>query len=257
MKTRRILGITLALAMSLPTSAFAAHTHNWYDDIHRSVDGVNAYYCECGARRYEDVASIRDYVITLDANGGGVDTQTLITKDGRIKLPIPFQSSDYQFEGWYTEKDGGIEVTPDYVYEDDTTLYAHWSIVGTRTLFFASDGGSDMRIVTQPYGTVLNVEGYIPVKSGYVFDGWYSDPRTKEQKVTEVSFNEDTVLYAKWHSDGSAPMLMSEQSVLSAQTSVIYTITTPEGAEIDVPVTARWLELHKRLQYLMQKYHAE
>ena len=39
---------------------------------------------------------------------------------------------------------------------------------------------------------------YIPEKQGYIFKGWYSDPRKKENQMTEFTLNEDGVVYARW-----------------------------------------------------------
>ena len=199
----------LALA-AMPSMTAAAQTgpvHDWADDIEGSTETANAYVCvQCGAERYEDISSIREYVVTLDANGGGVETERLETRRRKIrKLPIPYHSSDYQWEGWYTEPEGGEPVTEKWVYDHDTTLYAHWSIIGTRTLVFAVDGGSYIWPITRPYGTTLSLDGYVPAKEGYIFKGWYADPRTKQERVASFTFLESDVVYAKWEATAHAP----------------------------------------------------
>lgn len=44
-------------------------------------------------------------------------------------LPTPSRSG-YTFDGWYTERTGGVKVTEETTFHQDTTLYAHW-IFGT------------------------------------------------------------------------------------------------------------------------------
>ncbi len=53
----------------------------------------------------------QESTITLNANGGyigsgymGTKTEIeLKTEKGKIKLPLPYRTSDYDFIGWYTE----------------------------------------------------------------------------------------------------------------------------------------------------------
>ena len=71
-------------------------------------------------------------------------------------------------------------------------------IVGNVTLTFASDGGSFIRPITKRYGESISLESYIPTKYGYIFKGWFSDPRTKQNQVTTFKFTKPDVLYAKW-----------------------------------------------------------
>lgn len=92
-------------------------------------------------------------------------------------------------------------VDENYIYEEDTIIYAQWTVQGTRILTFASDGGSYMRPITKTYGETIDLTPYIPKKQGYTFKGWYTDPRTKQNQVTSFTFYENGVLYAKWEID--------------------------------------------------------
>ena len=194
--------VITGLLMQSTVLAAGAHRHNWLDDVKHSDQTTNRYYCECGATKEERVEDVRDYIVTFDANGGGVETETMETNHKKIRrLPIPYHDSNYQWEGWFTEPDGGELLDDTFVYENDTTLYAHWTPIGSYTLTFASDGGSFIRPISGIYGTTTDIQGYVPQKEGYLFDGWYSDPRTKVNRVTEYTFNENGVVYAKWIAD--------------------------------------------------------
>lgn len=201
---RKVLLATIALAITMQSTvmAEATHKHVWVDDIINSDETTNRYTCECGAAKDEKICDIRDYIITFDANGGYVAEPEKETYKGRIKwLPIPEHTSDYQWEGWYTKPEGGELVDETWVYEEDTTLYAQWTVKGTRKLTFACDGGTYIRPITRKVGETVSLAGYVPEKQGYIFKGWYEDPRTKENEVTEYTFNENGVLYAKWEAD--------------------------------------------------------
>lgn len=201
---RKVL-IAAAMVTLVTQSAMAAeatHKHIWTDDVKNSNDVINRYVCRCGATKDEVIAEIRNPVVTFDANGGYVSVTEKETYKGKIRrLPIPKHSSDYQWEGWYTEPIGGVLVDEKSVYEQDTTIYAHWTLKGTRTLTFACDGGTYIRPITKTVGTSISLNEYVPEKQGYIFKGWFTDPRTKENCVTDFTFSENDVLYAKWEAD--------------------------------------------------------
>ncbi len=146
----------------------------------------------------------QESTITLNANGGyigsgymGTKTEIeLETEKGRIKLPLPYRTSDYDFIGWYTED--GEKVTSKTEYYEDTTLNAKWNIIGQRTLTFATDGGTDILPLTTKYGNKVSLENVIPIKEGFAFKGWYTDPRTKQNRVTEITMTENLTVYALW-----------------------------------------------------------
>ena len=77
---------------------------------------------------------------------------------------------------------------------------------GNVTLQFASDGGSFIRPITKRYGERINLESYVPIKYGYTFKGWFTDPRTKQNQVTTFKFTKPDVLYAKWEPNPQEPV---------------------------------------------------
>ena len=79
-------------------------------------------------------------------------------------------------------------------------------IVGNVTLQFASDGGSFIRPITKRYGESISLESYVPTKYGYTFKGWFTDPRTKQNRVTTFKFTKPDVLYAKWEKNPEEPI---------------------------------------------------
>ncbi len=85
------------------------------------------------------------YEITLDANGGSVDTDTLTTdEDGKIVgLTDPTRNSVYKFKGWYTALDGGTKVTSSTTVTSDMTLYAIWEKVESEENEVIDDTAKD------------------------------------------------------------------------------------------------------------------
>lgn len=78
-------------------------------------------------------------LVALSANGGKIDTANgqVNTKNYTATygskynfLPTPTRTGGYNFDGWYTEKTGGTEITSDTTVTatKDHILYAHWSL---------------------------------------------------------------------------------------------------------------------------------
>lgn len=76
---------------------------------------------------WEDIP-VTTYTVTFDANGGSVTPAGAETgEDGKPEsLPTPTREG-YTFDGWFTAADGGEKVTTDTVFEQNTTIYAHWT----------------------------------------------------------------------------------------------------------------------------------
>ena len=157
------------------------------------------------------------YTITLDANGGTVETSTLTTNnEGKLSdLPNPNHSNNkYTFQYWTLN---GTEVTEDTVFTGDATIVAQWSYSGgggggggsvttKYTLTFDTNGGSAIAKVTKEKGTTVDLGQYVPTREGYTFAGWYSD-EALTQKVTSVKLNANTTVYAKWTENAVTPTL--------------------------------------------------
>lgn len=78
-------------------------------------------------------------VTPVRPNGGSVETTTVNTIDGKVTtLPTPTRTG-YTFDGWFTEKEGGEPVDENTVFDDNTTIYAHWT-VATYTITFHVTG---------------------------------------------------------------------------------------------------------------------
>lgn len=118
-----------------PTTDKAAH--NYGDDNICDI---------CG---YERTVTPATYIITLDANGGTVETTTLTTnEEGKLAtLPTPTRSS-YTFNGWFTEATGGTQITSDTVFTANSTIYAHWTSNGGGG--GGGGGGSTTYTITAP-----------------------------------------------------------------------------------------------------------
>ncbi len=162
------------------------------------------------------------YTVWFDANGGAVApaSKTVIyCTDGYEfdlytygDLPTPTRYG-YTFKGWYTEKEGGSQITSDSNVRTakDHTLYAHWSPVS----YFISLNPNGGILIRGTSGFNLGVEqGYLvtygspygempsPWWEGYSFTGWYTEKEggSRVTADTTVTSAESHTLYAHWKS---------------------------------------------------------
>jgi uncharacterized repeat protein (TIGR02543 family) len=98
----------------------------------------NTYGSEARHAGTVDVSSIYGiknqlYNITLDTNYGAATTGAITGTDGKLAtLPTPTRN-DYSFNGWFTAATGGTQITPSYVFDRDTVIYAQWTYIGGST----------------------------------------------------------------------------------------------------------------------------
>ena len=74
-----------------------------------------------------EVSKVKKFTVTFNANNGTVsETSKSIKPNKSIGiLPTP-ERTGYEFDGWYTEVNGGIKIDPTTVIVSDITYYAHW-----------------------------------------------------------------------------------------------------------------------------------
>ena len=144
-----------------------------------------------------------DYImVSFDPNGGTSDIAAIPAKKGDVygqhgDFPSKVEYADHSFEGWFTEKDGGTQITEmDKVSTDkDHTLYAHWKEVKKKDfdlVFKLDDGVIDGKKDDVPVHITDGLYPQIktPVKTGFHFMGWYlEDGTTKIEPGQECSAN--------------------------------------------------------------------
>ncbi len=75
-----------------------------------------------------DTPAPKTYVITFHPNGGSGGGERTTGTDGKLSaLPARPTRSGYIFDGWYTARTGGTEVSTATVFTANTTVYAGWS----------------------------------------------------------------------------------------------------------------------------------
>ena len=134
------------------------------------------------------------YTITFNGNGGTPSVTSMTTIDQKLpELPIATRSGRYNFDGWYTEKNGGTKITTATLFDKDTTVYAHWTYTGSTgggvttypiTVKSAKNGDVTASHKSAAKGTTITLT--VDPDKGYVLDTLtVLDGKDKEIKLTE------------------------------------------------------------------------
>lgn len=154
--------------------------------------------------------------ITLDPNGGTVNTNTIYKEAGSTygDLEEPLRDG-YIFEGWYTKQVDGSKIRYNSIVPTGSiTLYAHWTSQSFTVTASLNDGNidnatSDLSLGMQYGANILKYLYQTPKRDNYDFKGW---------KVTK--------------GDSS-----SEQATKLVGTMLTSSSTMPNG---DISVEAQW-----------------
>ena len=141
-----------------------------------------------------------EYTVTFDANEGTVTpAEKTVTYGSHYgELPTPTREG-YTFAGWFTEQNGGTQVTKETVVKTvaDHTLYAHWTANTYTVKFDANEGTVTPAEKTVTYGSHYG-ELPTPTREGYTFAGWFTEQNGGTPVRPEDVVTASHTLYAHW-----------------------------------------------------------
>ena len=153
-------------------------------------------------------AATKKVTIIFDANGGWFTSATHIKSTVKFKvgeiITVPTYAAiksdkkyNYEFVGWYTEKEGGTLLGDNTKATADTIYYAHWTQTPiVYTIEYILDGGE---IKDTNYRTTYTCEDEIinlptnVTKDGYEFIGWRINSGTGNLYGSEWEVNENNL----------------------------------------------------------------
>ena len=173
----------------------------------RASGGGKAVVRGCG--NYTGTLTIdvpNEMTVVFDAvYGSSGDVRTVTTQIPGSSYVLPPTAPVYRghdFLGWFTERDGGEEVTASRVVSlsDHDVVYAHWRVSTSRITFELNGGTGNAPAFDASFGSAF-AELPSVSKPGYIFDGWWTTPNF--EKGTKVEVGDpypvfDTTLYVKW-----------------------------------------------------------
>lgn len=141
--------------------------------------------------------------VTFDANGGTLtgSSSVKIDKNSYVNTAdIPaVEREGYIFKGWYTEKEGGSEVVPDFdSFSQNTTLYARWAKSYTVT-FDAGEGKltGNATVEVEEGDTISGAP--TAALEGLEFHGWYTEAEGGTAvDLSTYEVTADVTLYAHY-----------------------------------------------------------
>lgn len=182
------------------------------------------------------------YPVTLDPQGGafGDPSQATIRATfGATVGQLPQPSRDgYEFVGWFTQQQGGEQVTASTVYATaaSSTYYAQWKTLPAAQAAVMLDANGGAFADGTATAQVMLADGAVlhrsdlpqPSRAGYLLAGWcldaaltqpvlFADDELAPGKQPTVA-TEGLVLYAKWLGDLSGEASFSFANVQQAYT---------------------------------------
>ena len=176
----------------------AGHTfQGWYTsrdggaryDFNQTVTGDVTLYAHW---------SVNSYTLAFDGNGGKASESSRTVQYGSQYGTLPTATrTGYAFQGWYTARSGGSQVSSSTTMEAaNTTVYAHWT-VNTYTVSFDSNGGSAVASQSVRYGSKATQPAN-PTRAGHTFQGWYTARSGGSKYDFGTAVTGDVTLYAHW-----------------------------------------------------------
>ena len=157
----------------------------------------------------------KGYKVSFDGYG---NSKMVYRNESYGSLP-QVSKKGYVFQGWYTSANGGKRIVSSskVTMNKNHTLYAHWSKVKYSIQYVLNGGvNSSQNLKQYTIDTVFVLKA--PVRTGYVFKGWYSDKyyKTKVSRISKGSIG-NKVFYAKWEKEKPKyveSLVVKEQNVL-------------------------------------------
>lgn len=168
------------------------------------------------------IAEAAEFIVTFDENGGTPSVGSMTTTNQKLSSLPSVSRSNYSFDGWFTDKDGGEKVTEATEFSKNTIVYAHWTYIGGSgggggsrkpsvtyyTLHFETNGGSAITDMREANNTRISLTKYVPTRHGHTFIGWYSDQSLTNQ-ISEVSLTKNMTVYAGWLADENPDIVVN------------------------------------------------
>lgn len=142
----------------------------------------------------------KEYTVSFNANGGTETSETRTVTYGNPYGELPTLTREgYTFAGWFTEKDGGTQVTKETVVTtaDKHTLYAHWTRISYEVKFDANGGIGTCKPINVFHGDTY---GELPTltREGYEFAGWFTAEKDGTLVTADTVVTASHTLYAHW-----------------------------------------------------------
>ena len=219
-----------ARSISVDLSGDKDHTIEWY-----TTANPYFYYQEWGevtSITWKGTAVMYAAIVEFDPNGGECESALCHVKHGGTVNTLPSATrKGFSFDGWHTQREGGVKISNTYTVSSDIILYAHWT-ANKYTITFNANGGEGGTSTSLSYDTTL---GTLPEATRYDFDfgGWWTAANGGLEISSSMKVTGDVTYYAHWIdpipelTGAVTDDMVSEALSGSADSRIISKITTP------------------------------
>ena len=179
---------------------------------------------------------INQYTIAFDTDGGSEVASIMQDYGTTIAKPTDPTKTGYTFVGWDKEIPGTMPA-------ENMTVKAQWKI-NQYTITFNTDGGSEVKSITQDYGTAITAPKD-PTKTGYTFTGWDMEiPKTMPAEDVTVTatwkINQHTIAFDTDGGSEVASIMQDYGTTIAKPTDPTKTGYTFAGWYTDAACTNAW-----------------
>jgi uncharacterized repeat protein (TIGR02543 family) len=200
------------------------------------------------------------YKITFDSDGGSSVSAIVAEAGAGIAAPTDPTKEGFIFVGWYL---GEVKYEFSVMPETNIELKAKWEekqiiipdpVEYTITLDVAGGDALEETTIKGEAGTTISLP--TPTKEGYEFEGWYTTPREQVERLTEITLDENSVVWAKWKiKDGLSQEQIDRGIVAREVIGNHVVLLTAKGETLIAPVTDLWVQQNARLEAMMKLYN--
>ena len=134
--------------------------------------------------------------ISFNSNGGSSVPNITTLPGNAVTVPTAPTRPGYTFEGWFADRNFTQPYTFTTMPEASITLFAKWTAL-TFTVTFVTNGGNEIASISRDTDQSLSLPA-APTKTGYTFDGWYTNEALTNRLTATKMTPYNLTLYAKW-----------------------------------------------------------
>ena len=170
--------------------------------------------------------------INFDLNGGTINgsgtmaTQTVYSKeklgtakcyqnDQTFEIPSDPVREGYTFLGWYQQDATAPTDLAEYVASDNVTFTAKWSQIYDVAFDANANGDTVTRMPSTqkvPETTTASLPTITPQRTGYDFDGWYTQAEGGTKYTFTEAVSSNITLYAHWNAHSHTVTLENDEN---------------------------------------------
>ena len=199
----------------------------WYTDsaLTKAFDANSAISADTAL-----YAKLIAKVTVIFKNGDTVVNTQTVSSGTKVTAPAAPEKTGYTFGGWVSGETTLAAGAESAAITADVTYTAKWTI-NKYTVTFYTNGGSDVESTDVNYGTSISlvIPETDPTKTGYTFDGWYTDEALENILDISGTVTSPLSLYAKWVEAATGNGTSYEDLAAVTSTATVYTSTPSKG----------------------------